>query len=59
MRFLEVVFALAIKEFEQRRSKLTCRKRREINSRRHIFIHESVRRCYAVFGFARNLDLIR
>ena len=33
MRFLKVVFALAIKEFEQRRSKLTCRKRREINSR--------------------------
>ena len=33
MRFLGVVVALAIKEFEQRRPKLTSRKRRKINSR--------------------------
>ena len=60
MRFLEVVFALAIKEFEQRRSKLTCRKRREINSRRHVFIHESVRRCVTRCLVSRGtVDLIR
>ena len=45
MRFLEVVVALAIKEFEQRRPKLTSRKRRKINFRTHVFIHESVTRC--------------
>ena len=45
VRFLEVVVALAIKEFEQRRTKLTSRKRRKINSRTHVFIHESVTRC--------------
>ena len=46
MRFLEVVVALAIKEFEQRRPKLTSRERRKINSRTHkVFIHESVTRC--------------
>ena len=44
VRFLEVVVALAIKEFEQRRTKLTSRKRRKINSRTHVFIHESVTR---------------
>ena len=44
MRFLEVV-ALAIKEFEQGCSKLTSRERRKINSRTHVFIHESVTRC--------------
>ena len=33
VRFLEVVVALAIKEFEQRRSKLTSRKRRKVISR--------------------------
>ena len=32
VRFLEVVVALAIKEFEQRRSKLTSRRRRKIYS---------------------------
>ena len=37
MRFLEVVVALAIKEFEQRRPKLTSRKRRRINSRTHMY----------------------
>ena len=45
VRFLEVVVALAIKEFEQRRPKLTSQKRRKINSRTHVFIHESVTRC--------------
>ena len=43
VRFLEVVVALAIKEFEQRRPKLTSRKRRRINSRTHVFIHEASR----------------
>ena len=33
MRFLEVVVALAIKELEQRRPKLTSRIRRKINPR--------------------------
>ena len=34
MRFLEVVVAHAIKEFEQRRPKLTSRERRKTNSGR-------------------------
>ena len=38
MRFLEVVVALAVKEFEQRRPKLTSRKRRKINSRTHMYL---------------------
>ena len=38
MRFLEVVVALAVKEFEQRRPKLTSRERRKINSRTHIYL---------------------
>ena len=38
MRFLEVVVALAIKEFEQRRPKLTSRKRRKINSRTRTYL---------------------
>ena len=42
MRFLEVVVALEIKEFEQRLPKLTSRERRKINSRTHMSIHESV-----------------
>ena len=33
MRFFEVVIALAIREFEHRRPKLTSRERRKINSR--------------------------
>ena len=46
MRFLEVVVALAIKELEQRRPKLTSGERRKINSRTHVFIiHESVTLC--------------
>ena len=38
MSFLEVVVALAIKEFEQRRSKLTSRKRRKVISRTHMYL---------------------
>ena len=38
MRFLEVVVALAIKEFEQRRHKLTSRKILKINSRTHMYL---------------------
>ena len=38
MRFLEVVIALAIKELEQRRPKLTSGERRKINSRTHMFL---------------------
>ena len=33
VRFLEVVIALAIRQFEHRRPKLTSRERRKINSR--------------------------
>ena len=38
MRFLEVIVALAVMEFEQRRPKLTSRKRRKINSRTHMYL---------------------
>ena len=38
MRFLEVVVALAIREFEQRRPKLTSRERRKINPRTCIYL---------------------
>ena len=38
MRFLEVVVALAFKEFEQRRPKLTSRERRKINSRTDMYL---------------------
>ena len=40
MRFLEVVVALASREFEHRRPKLTFRERRKINSptRMHLFM---------------------
>ena len=38
VRFLEAVVALAIKEFEQRRPKLTSRKKRKINSRTHMYL---------------------
>ena len=38
MRFLEVVVALAIKEFQHRRSKLTSRERRKINSRKRMYL---------------------
>ena len=38
MRFLKVVVALAIREFEQRRPKLTSRERRKINSRTHMYL---------------------
>ena len=43
-RFLEVVVALAIKEFEQRRPKLISRKRRRINSRTHMYLFLKVSR---------------
>ena len=46
MRFLEVVVALAIKEFEQRRPRL------KINSRTHTYLVMKASR--VVFGFARN-----
>ena len=38
MRFLEVVVALVIKEFEQRRPKLTSRKRRKIYSQTLMYL---------------------
>ena len=38
VRFLEVDIALAIKELEQRRPKLTSRERRKINSRTHMYL---------------------
>ena len=38
VRFLEVVIALAIREFEQRRPKLTSRERRKINSRTRMYL---------------------
>ena len=38
VRFLEVVVALAIREFEQRRPKLTSRERRKINSRTCMYL---------------------
>ena len=55
MRFLEVVVALEIKEFEQRRPRFTSRKRRKLILG-HICIYSWKRHalCYAVFGFARN-----
>ena len=53
MRFLEIAVALAIKKFEQRRPKLTSRKRRKINSRTRTYIFMKAL-CYAVLGFARN-----
>ena len=38
MRFLEVVVALAIKEFEQRRPKFASRKKRRIYSRTNMYL---------------------
>ena len=38
MRFFEVVIALAIREFEHRRPKLTSRERRKINSRTRMYL---------------------
>ena len=38
MRFLEVLVALAIREFQHRRPKLTSRERRKINSRTHLYL---------------------
>ena len=38
VRFLEVVIALAIRQFEHRRPKLTSRERRKINSRKRMYL---------------------
>ena len=38
VRFLEVVIALAIRQFEHRRPKLTSRERRKINSRTRMYL---------------------
>ena len=38
VRFLEVVIALAIREFEHRRPKLVSRERRKINSRTRMYL---------------------
>ena len=38
MRFLEVVVALAIREFEHRRPKLTSRERRKMNSQTRMYL---------------------
>ena len=58
--FLEVVVALAIKEFAQRRPKLTSRKKRKINSRTHMNILESVTRCVTrCLVLRETVDLIR
>ena len=38
VRFFEVVIALAIREFEHRRPKLTSRERRKINSRKRMYL---------------------
>ena len=60
MGFLEVVVALAVKEFEQRLPKLTSRERRKINSRTHMSIHESVTRCVTWCLVSRGtVDLLR
>ena len=55
MSFLKVVVALAIRDSEHRRRKLTSRERRKINSQTHmyLFIKEDAL-CYAVLGYARN-----
>ena len=60
VEFLEVVVALAIKEFAQRRPKLTSRKKRKINSRTHMNILESVTRCVMrCLVLRETVDLIR
>ena len=38
MRFLEVVVALAVREFEHKHPKLTSRERRKINSRTCMYL---------------------
>ena len=44
VRFLEVVVALAIREFQQRRPKLTSRERRKIHSRTHLYLFKKASR---------------
>ena len=52
MRFLEVVIALANKEFEQRRPKLTSRIRGKINSRTYMYLFmKASRRSTNMFRF--------
>ena len=59
VRFLEVVVALAIKEFEQRRPKLTSRKRRKINSQTHTYLFKKESRVVLRGGWFREVvDLI-
>ena len=62
MRFLEVAVALAIRDFEQRRPKLTSRERRKTNSRTpiHLIIDESITRCVTRCSVTRGtVDLMR
>ena len=51
VRFLEVVVALAIREFEHERPNPTSRERRKINSRTRMYLYVL---CYAVLGYAKN-----
>ena len=44
VRFLEVVVALAIREFQHRRPKLTSRERRKIHSRTHLYLFKKASR---------------
>ena len=55
MKFLEVVVALAVKEFEHRRPKLTSRERLKINSRTHLYLFlKASRVLLRGGGYARN-----
>ena len=57
MRFLKVVVALAIKDFEQRRSKLKSRKRRKINNRTHMYLFMNASRVVLRGGWFREEPL--
>ena len=62
MRFLEVVVALAIRNFEHRRPKLTSRERRKTNSRTriHLIVDESIPRFVTRCSVTRRtVDLMR
>ena len=62
MRFLEVVVALAIRNFEHRRPKLKSRERRKTNSRTriHLIVDESIPRCVTRCSVTRRtVDLMR
>ena len=56
VRFLEVVVALAIREFEHKRRKLISRERRKINSRTCMYLFMKASR---VMLRGVRLDLIR